>query len=212
MNFEASPHNISNRLRKGRALPRCTAAKPPIPRTIRGKKMLLRRLLLFSCLTIFLSACSRPSSGPAAQANPTPKPNATTSINFVTAKTGNVELAAGNSSEATVNVAVQHGYHVNANPATDPWLKPTEVVVQPGDGLTIGYVKYPTALNKNFSFSEKQLAVYEGEFPIKVLLKADKKIGKGPHKLSAKLNIQACDDQVCYAPGTLELSIPVLVN
>lgn len=174
-----------------------------------------RKYLLFIPLLALIlhSACSRPASGPATQASPSPpKPNATTSVNFVTAKIANVELTAGGSSEATVNVTVQSGYHVNANPATDPWLKATEVIAPAGDGLTVGYIKYPTALKKKFSFSEKELAVYEGEFPVKVLLKADKKAGKGPHKLAAKLNIQACDDQVCYAPGTLELSIPILVN
>jgi len=174
--------------------------------------MLLRNYLALLLLICF-SACSKPASGPVAQSSPSgPTPKATTSINFVSANIERVALAAGGSGEATVNVTVQSGYHVNANPATDPWLKPTEVTAAPGDGLTVGYVKYPTALSKKFSFSDKPLAVYEGQFPVKVLLKADKKAGKGPRDLAARLNIQACDDQVCYAPGTLELTIPVLVN
>ena len=104
------------------------------------------------------------------------------------------------------------GYHINANPASDSYLKATEVIAQPAEGVTIGYVKYPDPLKKKFSFSDKQLAVYEGEVPIKVLTKADKNAAEGPRKIAAKLNVQACDDQVCYAPGTLELTIPVLVN
>jgi Disulphide bond corrector protein DsbC len=165
---------------------------------------------LAACL-ILISACSKPASGPEAPGS-APKPSATTSVNFVTAKIANTKVLAGASTEATVTVTVQNGYHVNANPATDPWLKPTEVVAQGSDGISVGYIKYPTALNKKFSFSEKQLAVYEGEFPVKVVLVADKKAVKGPHNLAAKLNVQACDNEVCYAPGTLELSIPVLVN
>jgi len=178
--------------------------------------MSLRILLVLSVL--LLAGCSRTPTPPAPQTSSGPNPSAVgpsppvTSVKFVTATTGNVELTAGGSNEATVTVEVQNGYHVNANPATDPWLKPTEVVAQSDDGVTVGFVKYPTALKKKFSFSDKQLAVYEGEFPIKVLLKADKTATKGPHKVAAKLNIQACDDQVCYAPGSLQLSIPVLVN
>ncbi|HXD32654.1 MAG TPA: protein-disulfide reductase DsbD domain-containing protein [Pyrinomonadaceae bacterium] len=166
--------------------------------------------LLYLCLMV---ACSRPATGPAAQATPSPptiKPK--TSVNFVSVRISNVQVAAGGSGEATVSVEVQDGYHVNANPATDPWLKPTEVIAQAGDGLTVGYVKYPTAIKKKFGFSDKELSVYEGEVGVKVLLKAEKTIAKGPHKVSAKLNIQACDNEVCYAPGTLELSIPVIVN
>jgi len=168
-------------------------------------------LIVFLVSLLVPAACSRQSKGPTTGPSPA-KAGPTTSLNFVTARIVKVELSPGGSNEATVSVEVQKGYHVNANPATDAYLKATEVVPQPGDGLTIGYVKYPTALTRKFSFSDKELAVYEGEVPIKVMLKADKTATKGPHKIAAKLNIQACDDQVCYAPGTMELSIPVVVN
>ena len=175
---------------------------------------LRKQFLIASVVSVFLlAACSRQPSNPTTVTSPSPaRGGLATSLNFVTARIAKIELPAGGSNESTVSVEVQKGYHINANPATDPWLKATEVVPQPGDGLTVGYVKYPAALNKKFSFSEKQLAVYEGEVPIKVMLKADKTTAKGPHKVAAKLNVQACDDQVCYAPGTLELSIPVVVN
>jgi len=84
--------------------------------------------------------------------------------------------------------------------------------VQTGEGISIGFITYPKALTKTFSFAEKPLAVYEGEVPIKVMLKASADARKGGHSLPTKLNIQACDDQVCYAPGTLELSLPATVK
>src|SRR6267378_4273576 len=77
---------------------------------------------------------------------------------------------------------------------------------------SLNFVKYPNEINKKFSFSEKPLAVYEGEVPIKVLLKAAAATTRSSHSLPAKLNVQACDDQVCYSPGTLELTIPVVVK
>lgn len=176
--------------------------------------MFRNQFLIFSFVCLLdLVACSRPEGQTNAGPSASPaKVGPVTSLSFVTARIAKVEIPAGGSSEATVSVQVQNGYHVNANPATDSYLKATEVVVQPGDGFIIEYVKYPTAVMKKFSFSDKQLAVYEGEVPIRVMLKADKTATKGPHKVAAKLNIQACDDQVCYAPGTLELSIPVVVN
>jgi thiol:disulfide interchange protein DsbD len=180
--------------------------------------MFRKRFLISSFVALLgLAACS-PLAGPASTGGSAPtaaspaKGGPVTSLNFVTARIAKVEIRAGGSNEATVIVEVQNGYHVNANPATDSYLKATEVVPQPGDGLTIGFVKYPTAITKKFSFSDKLLAVYEGDVPIKVMLQADQTATKGPHKVAAKLNVQACDDQVCYAPGTLELSIPVVVN
>ncbi len=47
---------------------------------------------------------------------------------------------------------------------------------------------------------------------MKAMLKADKSAQPGKHNLSAKLRVQACDDKVCYAPGVLDLILPVNVK
>jgi len=44
------------------------------------------------------------------------------------------------------------------------------------------------------------------------MLKAAPSAETGKHNLSATLRVQACDDQVCYAPGTIDLTIPVTVK
>lgn len=166
--------------------------------------------------TLTLAACSPPTTAPVAPAAPpTPTPARiapVTSLNFVKAAAAEAQIATGGSGEAVVTVAVQSGYHVNANPPSDAYLKATELIVSPADGLSVGFVKYPTAVKKKFSFSDKQLAVYEGEVPIKVLLKAGAATAKGTHQLATKLNVQACDDQLCYPPGTLEMTIPVTIK
>jgi DsbC/DsbD-like thiol-disulfide interchange protein len=107
---------------------------------------------------------------------------------------------------------IQSGYHVNANPPSFPYLRATEITVQTGDGLSVGFITYPTALTKKFSFADQPLAVYEGNAVVKVMLKATASATKGQRSLPAKIQIQACDDQVCYAPGSLELSLPVIVK
>jgi DsbC/DsbD-like thiol-disulfide interchange protein len=111
--------------------------------------------------------------------------------------------------DAIVDVTIENGYHVNANPPTFPYLKPTELLMDPAQGVSVAFIVYPDALTKTFSFEEKPLSVYEGTIPIKVKLKIEKSAPIGKQTLSAKLNVQACDDQVCYAPGTLDVSIPV---
>src|SRR3954447_3960997 len=178
--------------------------------------MFLRASFLSLLLCVLLQvACSRPNNTSVSQGSASPSPAklpGATSVNFVTAGIAKIEVRAGDSTEATVTLHVKPGYHVNANPATDTYLKATELVPQPANGFTVGYVKYPNALHKKFAFSDKELAVYEGDVLVKVLLKVDKSATKVDHSIPAKLNIQACDNEVCYAPGTLELSIPVLVN
>ncbi len=134
------------------------------------------------------------------------------SINVVQARVTEVQISAGGSADAIVRVTIQSGYHINANPASDTYLKATELILKPADGLSVGFITYPSPVKKKFSFSQKLLAVYEGETAIKVYLKAAKSAAKGQHSFAGKLNVQACDDQVCYAPGTIDLSIPVTVK
>ncbi len=123
-----------------------------------------------------------------------------------------VEIPAGGSAEATVRVTIQNGYHINANPPTYPYLKATELEITPTQGLSIGPMSYPKPLEKKFPFAENPLRVYEGETQLKATLKAAKAAKTGTRSISAKLRIQACDDEVCYPPGTLDLTIPVSIK
>ena len=80
------------------------------------------------------------------------------------------------------------------------------------DGISVEFIRYPDPLVRKFSFSETPLKVYEGETELKVRLKADKSTSPGKHNLSAKLRVQACDDRLCYAPGALDVTVPVNVK
>lgn len=134
------------------------------------------------------------------------------SVDVVEARPEEVTLAVGDSGEATVRLQITNGYHVNANPPTFPYLKPTELEITPAEGIAVEFMTYPDPLTKKFAFSEQPLAVYEGETIVKARLKADKTAKPGKHNLSAKLRVQACDDKVCYAPGTLDVIVPVNVK
>jgi hypothetical protein len=80
------------------------------------------------------------------------------------------------------------------------------------DDISLNSVFYPKGLVKNFAFSDKPLDVYEGETPLTVALKAANTAKKGQQSIPARLRIQACDDQVCYPPGSIEVVIPVLIK
>jgi len=123
-----------------------------------------------------------------------------------------VEIPAGGSADTTLNLRIQNGYHVNANPPSYPYLKATELDIPSSSGISVGFISYPTPVTKKFSFAEGPLAVYEGETALKVRLKADKSAPPGTHNLAGKLRVQACDDQVCYPPGTIDIAIPVIIK
>jgi len=126
--------------------------------------------------------------------------------------TSPVEIPAGGTADAIIQINVQNGYHINANPPTYPYLKPTEVELQTTNGMSVGFITYPTPLTKQFPFAEKPLAIYEGSTQVKVLLKSSPTTKKESSNLPGKLKVQACDDQVCYPPGEIELTVPVTVK
>ena len=171
-----------------------------------------------SCLLVLFvsAACSQTASnsGHESASSPatSPAPQKITSESVVKVVAQPVAIPAGGSAEATVRLTIQTGYHVNANPPTYPYLKATVLEISAAEGVSVVLVTYPKAVDKKFAFAEKPLAVYEGATDLKATLKADKAARKGDRSVPARLRIQACDDQVCYPPGTLELAIPVNIN
>jgi DsbC/DsbD-like thiol-disulfide interchange protein len=173
---------------------------------------------LISCAVLLFisSACSKTTPNPGSESANAPAASPAdqriTSEGVVKVAAQPVEIPAGGSAEAVVRVTIQNGYHVNANPPTFPYLKATELALSPADGVSAGLVTYPKALNKKLAFADKPLAIYEGETELKAMLNADKAAKTGGRSMSAKLRIQACDDQVCYPPGTLDFAIPINIR
>ena len=169
---------------------------------------------LLGCLLILLvgAACSKTDPNSGSDTASAPAAQKITSEGVVKAAVQRVEIPAGGSAEAMVRLTIQSGYHVNANPPTYPYLRPTELEISPTDGISVAFVTYPKPVDKKFPFAEKSLAVYEGETDLKATLATDKATKKGERSIRARLRIQACDDQVCYPPGTIQLAIPVNVN
>ncbi|HSE16629.1 MAG TPA: protein-disulfide reductase DsbD domain-containing protein [Pyrinomonadaceae bacterium] len=167
----------------------------------------MRRLLPLLLLSVLMAACGRAPTN-TAEAEP-PRIN---SIDVVKVVPRETTLAPGESGDVLVRLLITDGYHVNANPPSQSYLKATEIELKPQEGFSVEFITYPDPLVKSFSFSPTPLKVYEGETDLKLKLKADKSTTPGKHNLSAKLRVQACDDKVCYAPGAIDVIVPVNVK
>lgn len=163
-------------------------------------------LLVGLCL---LTACAH--SQPAPEKTETEPPQIK-SVDVVKASLQETTLTPGESGVVHVRLQIKDGYHVNANPPSQSYLKPTEIELKPSEGISVEFITYPDPLVKTFAFSETALKVYEGETELKLHLKADKRAIAGKHNLSATLRVQACDDKVCYAPGAMDVTVPVNVK
>ncbi len=120
---------------------------------------------------------------------------------------GAVRISARHSGKnaATVTLAMQPGWHINAHKPLDKDLIPTSIK-QTQSGWTLKSVIYPEPLAKTLSFQQQPLALYENTVQIQVSLK---QVQPDDQLFRLQVELQACNDKHCLAPETLILQIPV---
>jgi hypothetical protein len=152
------------------------------------------------------------NNGNASNQSPSEASAKTPPADLVRADAGPVEIARGGGAEASVRLTIADGYHITANPATLSYQIATQLSAEPDDALKAGQPVYPPSVMQKFAFEPKPFAVYEGEAVIKLPLRAEMSASAGAHPVRVKLRVQACDDQSCYPPRTLNTSIPVQIK
>lgn len=174
-----------------------------------SKRFKATRLSLIFLLICALNGCSRTDSrdgSPTTSATPI-----SSSSDVVRLRTEAVSPTDGNI-DAKVLLSISPGFHINANPATFPYLIATEVTSGKVDGITVGTPNYPAAVKRKFQFADQPLAVYEGDVAIKLNVRAEKTAVAGTRLLPINLTVQACDEEKCYPPATLNSTISLTVK
>ena len=158
------------------------------------------------CLTIFLafSGCKTPGPG-AASSSPAPS-GISSSDQVVKAYAHFIPSA---STPGSVELVISPGFHVNANPATFPYLIATEVQPGKADGITVAdKLTYPPPKMESFPFADQPLAVYEGSVTIPIPI-TPAPGARGQRTIPFKIRVQACDSEQCYPPAMLDASLPI---
>jgi uncharacterized protein YyaL (SSP411 family) len=151
-----------------------------------------------------LAPLNQPELIAALQTTPAPEtPKSTTpgfpdSADHVRAKANLVSSKTG--TDLIVSIDIEAGYHINANPASDPNLIPTQFTLPGYPDLKIDY---PAAKMFKAPFAPQGIAVYEGHIALRGHL--PKKPTRLP--INASLRIQACNDRVCLAPATVTVPL-----
>lgn len=152
------------------------------------------------------------NSGNTNTGGPTESGAKTPPENVVVATADEVQLKRGGTAEAKINLAIVPPYHIHANPASLKNLIATTLTLD--EHTSIGFEKptYPPPVMKTFAFDKTPLAVWEGTVTVLVSLKAPSTMSPHSEPMFAKLRYQACDDNACYPPRTIDVSIPVTVK
>ncbi|MBZ5605332.1 MAG: protein-disulfide reductase DsbD N-terminal domain-containing protein [Acidobacteriia bacterium] len=122
---------------------------------------------------------------------------------MITAKAG-AELS------AKIVAQLKPGYHCNSDKPSDEYLIPLKLTWTPAP-LEVAGIVYPKPQMEKYTFSEKPLSVYTGDFEIVTRFKVPATAHLGPAVLSGKLRYQACTDRMCLPPKTVDVSLPITV-
>lgn len=117
----------------------------------------------------------------------------------------------GETFKVAVELKINGGWHINANPVNDEFLLPTTLTMEENSGLKILQTSYPKPKTGKFEYSEAELQIYSTEALLGLLVKAEEDLAPGALKLRLKINYQACNDRFCLPPKEISLEIPVAV-
>ncbi len=119
-----------------------------------------------------------------------------------------ITAKAGSTAEIKLNAQLRTGYHANSNTPSDEYLIPMKLTWSTGP-LEVAQVVYPKGQMEKYSFSDKPLSVYTGDFEVVTKFKISANATPGQAVLTGKLRYQACNDRMCLPPKTVEVTLPV---
>lgn len=122
-----------------------------------------------------------------------------------------VVVATGETVPAKVKFQLAPGYHTNSNKPSDEYLIPLRLTWEAAP-LEVGGIDYPAGHLERYSFADKPLSVYTGDFEIVTRLKAPANAPKGSREITGKLRYQACTTTTCLPPKTLTFRLPVEIR
>ncbi len=115
----------------------------------------------------------------------------------------------GSQFQIAVVVEIAKGWHVNANPAKEGFIA-TQITLPEVAHLTFGEVVYPAGdVLKLASIGEAP--VYHDTITIGIQADLNQTAPVGLRTLDFQLQYQACNDEQCLLPETLDFSIPIEV-
>ena len=156
-----------------------------------------------------LNGCSKPATNQGAAPSQTGQREVRSSADVVSFGGTGTAISGDSNGEALVMLTIEAGYHVNANPATYPYLIATEVTAGKVEGIEVGKAVYPPAKKQKFEFADEPLAVYEGQVEVRLPIKV---ASKGSRSLPLNVRIQACDHEKCFPPASLKTNVSVEVK
>ncbi len=111
----------------------------------------------------------------------------------------------------TIVLKIPDGLHVNSNKPKSEYAIPTSVTFR-AEGFKPVSIQYPEGTDRKFQFSESELNVYEGKVMIPFSITVPKRFRASRLSIKAVVQYQACTEEVCYAPKSVQLFLTAAVR
>jgi thiol:disulfide interchange protein DsbD len=121
-------------------------------------------------------------------------------------------VARGGSFQLAIVLKIRNGFHINARKPSADYLIPTDLRANlPAGFKSAGEITYPKGELRTFAFTKTPLNVYEDKAVLRVPLAVQPDAPLGAQHIPLKLRYQACSNEVCLPPVTLDVDAPVTV-
>jgi len=122
-------------------------------------------------------------------------------------------VARGASFQLAVVLKIRNGFHINARKPSAEYLIPTDLRANlPAGFKSAGEISYPKGELHSFAFTKTPLNVYENKVILRVPLAAQSDAPLGTQRIPLKLRYQACSNEVCLPPVTVDIDAPLTVD
>jgi hypothetical protein len=117
----------------------------------------------------------------------------------------------GTAVEARFAFTLSKGFHVNSDAPLEDYLIPLRLTWT-GGPIEARETRFPEPHLETYSFSDKPLSVFTGDFEVRVRFAVPPSAARGRFEQTGKLRYQACNDKACYPPRTLDVKLPVTIE
>jgi thiol:disulfide interchange protein DsbD len=117
----------------------------------------------------------------------------------------------GKPARVAVRGTLSPGLHAQSNKPLEDFLIPTVLSFEVSPDFATKKVVYPEAKMIHVEGSAKDSAVFEETFAVGVEIEIATSVAPGIHVLKGKLKYQACNEEQCFAPVTLDINLPIKI-
>jgi len=120
-----------------------------------------------------------------------------------------ITIKRGATATAPLKVTISPGLHVNSNKPADAFLIPLSIEWTSGPLQARGETFPPP---ERIKVGNQELSVFTGTIQVNTQFKAPPGVAAGPATMIGKIHYQACNDQMCFRPGTVDVRVPVSIE